>query len=119
MDKGNYFAENEAIQRIYYKLILSVGGNEKITFDVNMRDLIVTLYIEIKVSREGDTRTISAIYNKTNKWLKIKAVLHEGCKNEANRWRRLEEVSSFDQLLRHIVEDLDRNVKIGCYLPEK
>ena len=40
MEKGKYFAEDEAIQRIDYKLTLRVDKKMLTSFDVNMRDLI-------------------------------------------------------------------------------
>lgn len=115
MEKGSYFAENEAIQKIFYELDLSVDGKIIGTYEVLIRDLIVTMYMEIKMTKGDDFKVISPIYNKTNKWLKLKAVMHDNCKNPDYKWSRLNEVQSFQQLLDHIISDIDKNVKLDCY----
>ncbi|MEM7104563.1 MAG: hypothetical protein AAF502_15610 [Bacteroidota bacterium] len=114
MEKGNFFAEGEAIQRIHYNLHLLSGKEKLASFQVSVRDLIVTYYMEVKVPGNGETRTITAIYNKTNKWVKLKGVLQENCRQQDSKWGRLDGVQSYDQLLNFILSQIDANLEISC-----
>jgi hypothetical protein len=114
MQLGSYFTEEEAIEKIFYTLNLKDDSVPLKKFDVLLRDLIVTFYIEIKIKKGEDERTITAIYNKTNKWVKLKANLHDGCDQEP-LWKRLDGVTSFEQLLNHVVREVDKNVNLSCY----
>ncbi len=116
MEKGQYFAEGEAIQKINYKLQFKIDGKPIGHFDVQIRDLIVTHYIEIKIVNEAEPRTITSLYNKSIRWLRLKGVLHEGCRQDGSHWGRLDGVQNYDELLEFVVLELDKNIKLECYL---
>lgn len=115
MEKGQYFAEGEAIQKINYQLKFKVDGKPVGHFDVQIRDLIVTHYIEIKTVKEEEPRTITGLYNKSSRWLRLKGVLQEGCRRDGAHWGRLDGVQSYDQLLQFIILEIDKNADLGCY----
>ena len=115
MEKGAYFAEGEAIQKIKYQLLFKVDGKQVGSFDLQMRDLIVTYYVEIEAKKEDTSRTITAIYHKANRWVKLKGVLQEGCRRSGVSWGRQDAVESYDQLLQFIVQQIDKNVDLSCY----
>ncbi|MFT5165024.1 MAG: hypothetical protein ACI8P3_000248 [Saprospiraceae bacterium] len=115
MEKGLYFAEGEAIQKIRYRLKFNLNGKEIGHFDVQMRDLIVTHYIEISLVRDQEPRTITCLYNKASRWIKLKGVLPDNCRREGATWGRLDGVESYDQLLQFIISQIDKNVKLSCY----
>jgi hypothetical protein len=115
MEKGSYFAEEEAIQRIFYELILKVDGKEVARYDVMIRDLIVTMYMDINLVMDGEKIVISPIYNKTNKWVKLKGTLTNDCRNQGTQWGRMNEIKSFGQLLDFIIMDFDKNVRLSCF----
>lgn len=115
MEKGQYFAEGEAIQKIRYQLHFQLDGETIGYFDLQMRDLIVTHYIEISVVKDDVPRTITALYNKSSRWLRLKGVLQQGCRRNEVSWGRLDEVESYDELLQFIVQQIDKNVDFSCY----
>lgn len=116
MEINHYFAEGEAIQKIHYTLVLKAGDREVLRLPVLMRDLIVTYYVEIGFDKEDARRTVSAIFQKSNKWVKLKGVLHEGCRRPDQRWGRLNDLRAYAPLLQYIVAELDRNIDFHCYI---
>lgn len=115
MEKGQYFAEGEAIQKIRYQLHFQLDGKAIGHFDLQIRDLIVTHYIEISVVKADTARTITALYNKSSRWLRLKGVLQEGCRREGVSWGRLDGVESYDQLLQFVVQQIDKNIYFSCF----
>lgn len=116
MEKGQHFAEPEAIQRIIYRLNLSVDGRPVGHFDLQMRDLIVSYYVEINATKDEDSRTIMALYHKANRWARLKGVPHLGCRREGVSWGRMDTVKSYEELMHFIVQQLDKNIDFNCYL---
>jgi hypothetical protein len=115
MEKASYFAEEEAIQRIFYDLILKVDGKDVARYEVMIRDLIVTMYMDINLVKDGKKVVISPIYNKTNKWVKLKGTLTDDCSNPGSQWGRMNQIKSFGQLLDFIITDFDKNVRLSCF----
>lgn len=115
MEKGQYFAEGEAIQRINYQLVFKIKGKEVGRFDLQIRDLIVTHYIEISAVKNEEPRTITGLYNKASRWIKLKGVLPDECRQEDAKWGRMDALTSYDQLLQFVIEQIDQNVKLSCY----
>lgn len=114
-EKGQYFAEGEAIQRIHYQLVLSKNGQELGRFDLQIRDLIVSHYIEISAIHQEESRTIMALYNKVSRWVKLKGIVPEDCRRANARWGRLDAVDSYERLLHFVVSKLDENLVFSCY----
>lgn len=87
------------------------------TYDVRIRNLSIALYIEVRMpyKDDGSIKTLSGIYDKGNKWMRVKMAPHEGCKREGTNWGRLDQINSFDQILDYLVRQLDENVLLNCY----
>lgn len=105
--------------RIHYDLDLLVGGKKRGTFRVLMRNLIVTYYLDISFPKDGALRTMTAIFDKGNKWVRVKFAPQEGCRRNAAACEgRLNEVKSYDQLLNFVIQMLDQGTDLNCYLQE-
>jgi hypothetical protein len=65
--------------------------------------------------KNEELRTITGLYNKTSRWIKLKGVLPDECRREEAHWGRLDAVTSYDQLLQFVIEQIDQNVKLNCY----
>lgn len=112
-ETGAEYKNEESIQKIHYKLHLTIGANEY-SFDVLIRNLLVSLYIEMDMNNGSDKSVVTAIYNKKNRWVKLKGIVPTSCKNQESKWSRLNDVSSFEQLLTFVISNLDENVDFKC-----
>ena len=111
--KWDYQSSRQKV--IEYKLEL-YHNNEKInTFDVLIRNLTNSLYIDIRFYYQEERRTLTAIYKKTHKWLRIKGVFHPDCKRDDTSWLRVEEIDNLETLLEQIIVQIDQNVNLACF----
>jgi hypothetical protein len=111
---GIEYQSKEAIEKIHYKLNISDRKGFTRSYDVLIRDLIVSLYVEIDMNSGPEKNVVTTIYQKRNRWAKLKGIIPTDCKNQGFKWSRLDRISSFEQLLQFIIEDIDRNVLIAC-----
>ena len=49
-----------------------------------------------------------------NKWVKVKGVVDDSCKEDGFNWKRQEANTSYTQVLDFIVDQLITNVKLDC-----
>jgi len=82
-------------------------------YDISFRNLIVSLYIELEMKFEGDSRTITGIYNKAQRWIKVKGVIPPIYqKKEGSTFGRKNKINSFSEILDFFVEAVVDNVKL-------
>ncbi len=114
MDKGNFGNEKDAIPKVYYELVLKDSEGQSKSYQLSIRDLIVSTYIDIFINEDdANHSTVSAIFNKTNRWLKLKTTLPLKCMRDTD-WERKNNIDNFDTLLQHIVEQIDQRIKLDC-----
>ncbi len=107
-------SKNEVLK--LYQLNFYKKNNTTHTFDLQIRNLIITCYFEIKMKdQNGKIKTLTAVYDKGNKWLRVKFAPTQSCAREKMRWERLNNVASFDEILEHIVRQIDKNLMLDCY----
>lgn len=98
---------------------LSLYENDRLinSFDVRMRNLSIAFYIEVRISHkaDGSIKTLSGIYDKGNKWMRVKMAPHTGCKRTEASWGRLDQINRFDQILDYLIRQLDENLILDCY----
>jgi hypothetical protein len=95
-----------------------VRGNVLATWTVRSRDLLVTVYLDIEMDTDSEPHTMTAVFDKANRWLKIKFVAEPGCTLPDANWIRSEQVGSFAELIGLVATTIDRNLKIACYSAE-
>lgn len=109
--------ERTEAAQIWYRLQMGATNAPLLDCRVKLRNLITTFYMEVKLVQreEQDLKTLSVIYDKGNKWARIKFAPHEGCKREGVYWQRLNDTRSFQQLLEYVIRSMDENVDLDCY----
>ncbi|MEM7104581.1 MAG: hypothetical protein AAF502_15700 [Bacteroidota bacterium] len=110
------YQDHPSAVKCSYTLNLSSDGKEINTFDVRLRNLDFTFYLEIRMQGpETALKTLSAIFDKSNKWLRVKFAAPPGCSAEDEQWDRVNNISDFQELLLQVITQLDRNVQLTCY----
>ncbi len=109
----------------YYLLELTAeddSGNVLDQFeiaDVQIRDTRSFFYMDLVLHRDGQDRTLTAKYDKLQRYLFINGDPHETCTNHnLVDWWRYDAIDSFLLLLKNIVTELDRNIVFHCYLED-
>lgn len=99
-----------------YKLRLTIGKKSK-EFDVRIRNLITTMYIAVRLTdREGNITTLTSVYDKGDKWQRVKMAAYKECLRKDAKWKRYNQIKSLDELLNNIILQMDTNLILGCYL---
>ncbi len=100
-----------------YKLKLYHKDKLLNSYDVRIRNLIVTCYFEISLpDKTGDVKTLTAVYDKGNKWMRVKFAPQENCSRPEQKWERLSNIKSFEEILRHIIFQIDKNLVLDCFV---
>jgi len=112
--------EGKSTNRYYYTLMLAdnSGMNNAITVGGMVRDLVITTYFEFYFNNGTETKTFTLIYDKNNKWFRIKFAPQAGCRRE-ELWTRINDITSYQRLLSEMVEQMDNNLILGCYKNQK
>ncbi len=99
-----------------YEVGLYKGKELICSYDVRMRNLSIAFYVEIRVKdKKGEIKTLSGIYDKGNKWLRVKMAAHDGCLKKGALWGRKNKISEFGEILDFIIREMDRNLDFSCY----
>lgn len=116
--------------RINYKLHLYKDKNMNtpwMSFDVLMRNLNWTYYVDITMSKGGADKVAAMIFKKDLRWSRVKYSPHAECMRinppVYERYTIGEERGSADVLfaglLNNFLTQLDKNVDFNCYAPAK
>lgn len=102
--------------RYYYTLMIAdnAGMGNAIKIPAMVRDLVITTYFELYMSNGTETKTFTLVYDKNNKWTRIKFAPQAGCRRE-ELWKRVNDIASYDALLKSMVAQMDNNLKLDCY----
>src|SRR4030095_12579407 len=112
----DYKFETYATKRYYYSLLLAdnPGMNNAIKIPGMVRDLVITTYFEFYFNNGTESKTFTLIYDKNNKWYRIKFAPQAGCRRE-ELWKRVNDIKSYNELLTSMVKQMDYNLKLDCY----
>lgn len=116
--------------RINYKLHLYKDKGMStpwMSFDVLMRNLNWTYYIDITMTKDGADKVAALIFKKDLRWGRVKYSPHEGCSRKTPPvWERYtigEQKGTaqelYDGLLCNFITQLDTNVDFNCYVAGK
>ena len=108
------YQETKGVQ-IKYDLQLFLDKTPYAGFNAQIRDLLITFYIEIEFEKDGETRTLTAVFDKQNKWMRVKFAPHAGCAAPEAAWGRMDGIEHFEQILDFAIRQLDKNVDLSCY----
>lgn len=102
--------------RYYYTLMIAdnAGMANSINLPAMVRDLVITTYFEVYMNNGTETKTFTLIYDKNNKWYRIKFAPQAGCRRE-ELWKRVNDITSYNDLLKSMVGQMDNNLKLDCY----
>ena len=108
--------EGKEASRSYYTLMIAdnTGMNNAIKVPAMIRDLVITTWFEVYMNNGTETKTFTCVYDKNNKWYRIKFAPQAGCRRE-ELWKRVNDIKTFDELLNSIVAQMDNNLKLDCY----
>jgi hypothetical protein len=100
----------------WYKLKLTSGEISK-EYDVRIRNLITTMYIAVRLTdREGKVTTLTSVYDKGDKWQRVKMAAYKECLRKEAKWTRYNQIMSLDELLNNIISQMDTNLVLECYM---
>ena len=102
--------------RYYYTLMIAdnAGMGNAIKVPTMVRDLVITTYFELYLSNGTETKTFTLVYDKNNKWYRIKFAPQAGCRRE-ELWKRENNIASYTDMLGSMVGQMDNNLKLDCY----
>lgn len=102
--------------RYYYTLMIAdnAGMSNAIKIPAMVRDLVITTFFELYMNNGTETKTFTLVYDKNNKWTRIKFAPQAGCRRE-ELWKRENNIASYDALLKSMVAQMDNNLKLDCY----
>jgi hypothetical protein len=105
--------------RINYKLYLYKEAGKKnpwITFDVLMRNLTWTYYVDITFPKDNTDKVAAMIFKKDLRWSRVKFSPHEGClRVNPPVWERMNMVDDYERLMQNFIMQIDKNVDLNCY----
>ncbi len=112
--------------RINYKLHLYKDAGMKtpwMSFDVLMRNLNWTYYVDITMPKDGANKVAAMIFKKDLRWSRVKFSPHEGCARiNPPIWDRYtigDKTGTPDDLygglMQNFIMQLDKNVDFNCY----
>lgn len=115
-----YHFETYSTNRYYYTLMLAdnAGMTNAVKIPCMIRDLVVKTYFEFYFDNGTETKTFTSIYEKYEKWYRIKFAPQAGCRRE-ELWKRVNNITSYEQLLSSIVGQMDNNVKLDCFAKQE
>ncbi len=100
----------------WYKLKLTSGESSK-EYDVRIRNLITTMYIAVRLTdSEGKVTTLTSVYDKGDKWQRVKMAAYKECLRKEAKWARYNQIMSLDELLNNIISQMDTNLVLECYM---
>ncbi len=108
--------EGKESARHYYTISIAdnPGLNNPVKVPAMVRDLVITTYFEIYLNNGTETKTLTLVYDKNNKWYRIKFAPQAGCRRE-ELWKRVNDIRSYEELLKSMMAQMDNNLKLDCY----
>ena len=111
------FLREESKVKKVYKLKLYNKEELLNSYDVRIRNLIVTCYFEISLpDKTGQVKTLAGVYDKGNKWMRVKFAPQESCSRPEQKWERLSNIKTFEEILHHIISQMDKNLVLDCFV---
>jgi hypothetical protein len=112
--------------RINYKLHLYKDAGMKtpwISYDVLMRNLTWTFYVDIFMVKDGSNKVAAMIFKKDLRWSRVKYSPHAGCARvDPPVWDRYTigaETGTpevlYAGLMQNMIMQIDRNIDLNCY----
>lgn len=97
------------------------------SFDVLMRNLNWTYYVDISMPKDGAVKVAALIFKKDLRWGRVKYSPHAGCsRQEPTVWERYTIGDNkgtadvlYAGLLNNFMSQLDKNVDFNCYAGDK
>jgi len=116
--------------RINYKLHIYKDKSMStpwMSFDVLMRNLNWTYYVDISMPKDGAVKVAALIFKKDLRWGRVKYSPHEGCSRQTPPvWERYTIGDNkgtadvlYAGLLNNFMSQLDKNVDFNCYAGDK
>jgi hypothetical protein len=106
--------------RIYYTLnFYKDAGMTKTyaSFPALMRNLEWTYYLDVSMTKDEATKVFAMIFKKDLRWSRVKYTPHPDCGwLDPTQWERFNQVDNFQKLLDNTMMQLDKNVKLDCYM---
>jgi hypothetical protein len=97
---------------------LKIGSDQAlknaISIPVVIRDITTETYVEAYLNNGSETKTFTVIYNKDERWYRIKCAPQWGCRRGED-WKRVDGINNLDDLLNSVVMQMDNNLKLNCY----
>lgn len=111
-DSLAFIGEGNTVSKSNYTLSIKDKESE-IKFDFRFRNLLVSLYLECEVQyKDGSKSTVTGIYNKVQRWIKIKSFVPKKYRiNNNSTWGRKNDITSFEQILDFFVEKININLE--------
>ena len=111
-----YSYDGYTTNRYYFTLMMAdnAGMTNAIKIPGMIRDLVITTYFEFYFNNGAETKTFTMIYDKNNKWCRIKFAPQWGCRRE-EAWKRVNDIKSYTELLTSMVTQMDHNLKFDCF----
>ncbi|MEO6168850.1 MAG: hypothetical protein ABIO46_01830 [Chitinophagales bacterium] len=115
-----YHFETYTTNRYYYTLSMAdnAGMNNAVKIPGMVRDLVVKTYFEFYFNNGTENKTFTAIYEKYEKWYRIKFAPQAGCRRE-ELWDRVNNINNYNELLSSIIGQMDNNVKLDCFAKQQ
>lgn len=112
----DYTFETYSTKRYYYTLSIAdnPGMSNAVKIPGMVRDLVITTYFEFYFNNGKESKTFTLIYDKNNKWYRIKFAPQAGCRRE-ELWDRVNDIKSYNELLSSMVRQMDKNLKLECF----
>ena len=115
-----YQFETYTTNRYYYTLSIADNAamNNAIKVPCMVRDLVIKTYFEFYFDNGTETKTFTTIYEKYEKWYRIKFAPQWGCRR-GEEWDRVNNITSYTQLLSSIIGQMDKNIKFDCFTKQE
>ena len=106
--------------RIYYTLTFykdAAMSQPMVSFPSLMRNLEWTYYLDVSMTKDDATKVFAMIFKKDLRWSRVKYTPHQDCGwQDPTKWDRYNQVDDFQKLLDNTMMQLDKNVKLSCYM---
>ena len=101
----------------YYDLHLADWDGQNVKVPVLVRNLLGSTYFEFTF-RQDPKVVLMGIYKKTGKWLRVKGIVPGSCKVKGEDWTRINDLEDYNELVRSIISEMDRNTMLACLMQD-
>lgn len=115
-----YHYETYTANRYYYTLMIAdnSGMVNAIKIPCMVRDLVIKTYFEFYFDNGSETKTFTGLYEKYEKWYRIKFAPQWGCRRQET-WKRVNDITSYNQLLSSMIGQMDNNLRFDCFVKQE